>query len=117
MPAPSRLTSATPSIPRDPLDQPHRGRDVDAEIFVPGCEALNVLRMRIGMPAPTAGAIVCGWITFAPKYASSIASLYDISSMIFASGTRRGSPLMTPSTSVQMCTSLASSNAPKIEAE
>jgi hypothetical protein len=46
-----------------------------------------------------------------------MASLYDISSMIFASGTCRGSPLMTPSTSVQMCTSSASSNAPKIDAE
>ena len=89
----------------------------DAEIFVPGCVALNVLRIQSGMPRPTAGAIVCGWMTFAPKYASSMASLYDISSMILASGTWRGSPLMTPSTSVQMCTSSASSSAPKIDAE
>ena len=46
-----------------------------------------------------------------------IASLYDISSMILASGTRRGSPLITPSTSVQMWTSVASNSAPNIEPE
>ena len=37
--------------------------------------------------------------------------------MTFASGTRRGSALSTPSTSVQMWISSASSSAPKIEPE
>ena len=41
----------------------------------PAFSGANVLRIQIGMPLRTAGAIVCGWITFAPKYASSIASL------------------------------------------
>ena len=54
------------------------------------------------MPRPTAGAMVCGWMTLAPKYASSIASLYDSESMTWASGTRRGSADSTPSTSVQI---------------
>ena len=83
----------------------------------PGFCGANVLRIQIGMPRPTAGAIVCGWITLAPKYASSIASLYDSASMTFASGTRRGSADNTPSTSVQMWISLASSSEPKIEPE
>ena len=71
----------------------------------------------MGMSRPTAGAMVCGWITFAPKYASSMASLYESESMTVASGTRRGSADSTPSTSVQMWISLASSSAPKMEPE
>ena len=46
-----------------------------AQISVPAFSGANVLRIQIGIPFATAGAIVCGWITFAPKYASSIASL------------------------------------------
>ncbi len=42
---------------------------------VPGFCGANVLRIQIGISRPTAGAIVCGWMTLAPKYASSIASL------------------------------------------
>jgi hypothetical protein len=76
-----------------------------------------VLRIQIGIERPTAGAIVCGWITFAPKYASSIASLYDSESMTRAFGTRRGSADSTPSTSVQIWISAASSSEPKIEPE
>ncbi len=56
-------------------------------------------------------------MTFAPKYASSIASLYDSASMTWASGTSRGSALSTPSTSVQITISPASSSEPKIDAE
>ncbi len=59
MPAPSRFTSATLSTPLMPLTAAAREPD-DAEIFVPGCVALNVLRIHSGMPRPTAGAIVCG---------------------------------------------------------
>ena len=47
-------------------------------------------RKRVADPdrnvRPTAGAIVCGWITFAPKYASSIASLYESESMTWRIG-------------------------------
>ena len=46
-----------------------------------------------------------------------MASSYDISSSTRASGTRRGSALSTPSTSVQITTAEASSRAPKIDAE
>ena len=46
-----------------------------------------------------------------------MASLYDSESITCASGTRRGSADSTPSTSVQMWISAASSSAPKIEAE
>jgi hypothetical protein len=56
-------------------------------------------------------------MTLAPKYASSIASSYESESMTFASGTRPGSADNTPSTSVQMTISAASSNAPNIDAE
>ena len=56
-------------------------------------------------------------MTFAPKYASSIASLYESESITLASGTRRGSALSTPSTSVQITISSASSRSPKIDAE
>ena len=80
-----------------------------SQISVPAFSGANVLRIQIGMPLRTAGAIVCGWMTLAPKYASSIASLYESESMTFASGTRRGSALSTPSTSVQMWISSASS--------
>ena len=38
-----------------------------ASMRVPGCSGLNVLRMKIGRPRAIAGAIVCGWITLAPK--------------------------------------------------
>ena len=73
MPAPSRLTSATRSMQVMPLTAIS---EVGlAQISVPAFSGANVLRIQIGMPFSTAGAIVCGWITFAPKYASSIASL------------------------------------------
>ena len=83
---------------------------------VPGCSGRNVLRMMIGSPRSTAGAIVLGWMTFAPKYASSIASLYDSASSVTASGTRRGFALITPSTSVQIWISSASRSAANIDA-
>ncbi len=46
-----------------------------AQMSVPGFSGAKVLRIQIGMPRPIAGAMVCGWMTLAPKYASSIASL------------------------------------------
>ena len=38
-----------------------------AQITVPGFSGAKVLRIQIGIPRATAGAIVCGWITLAPK--------------------------------------------------
>ena len=73
MPAPSRLTSAMFSMLVMPLTGSSRvGR---AQISVPGFSGAKVLRIQIGISRPTAGAMVCGWMTLAPKYASSIASL------------------------------------------
>ena len=73
MPAPSRFTSATRSMQVMPLTA--IAEVGFAQISVPAFSGAKVLRIQIGMPFSTAGAIVCGWITFAPKYASSIASL------------------------------------------
>ena len=73
MPAPSRLTSATASMVVMPLT--FRAEVGCAQISVPGFVAANVFLMTIGISRVTAGAIVCGWMTLAPKYASSMASL------------------------------------------
>ena len=107
MPAPSTFTIAMFSM----LVMPLTGSlELGfAQISEPCFSGAKVLRIQMGMPRPTAGAMVCGWITLAPKYASSMASLYDSESMTLASGTRRGSADSTPSTSVQMWISLASS--------
>ena len=115
MPVPSTLISATPSMLVMPLTG--CGESGSAQMSVPGFSGANVFLIQIGIRRLTAGAIVCGWITFAPKCASSIASLYESESMIVASGTRRGSALRTPSTSVQITISEASSSAPKIDPE
>ncbi len=115
MPAPSMFSSAMPSIVVMPFTMSCDSGF--AQISVPGFSGANVLRIQMGIERPTAGAIVCGWMTFAPKYASSIASLYDSESITCAFGTRRGSAESTPSTSVQMWISAASSSAPKIEPE
>ena len=40
---------------------------VSCVIVVPASDGANVLRIRTGMPASTAGSTVRGWITFAPK--------------------------------------------------
>ena len=73
MPVPSRLTSATRSM----LVMPLTGSCESgcAQISVPTFSGAKVLRIQIGMLSLTAGAMVCGWMTLAPKYASSIASL------------------------------------------
>jgi hypothetical protein len=55
--------------------------------------------------------------TFAPKYASSQASLYETNGTTIASFTTRGSAEYTPETSVQMVHSLADSNLAKMDAE
>ena len=84
MPAPSRLTSAMRSIVVMPLTS---GSGSERSwISVPGLSAANVFLIQIGMRFCTAGAIVAGWITLAPKYASSIASLYESVAITCASG-------------------------------
>ena len=73
IPAPSRLISATSSIVVMPFTA---SDDVGrAQIRVAGLPGAKVLRIQMGISRPTAGAIVWGWITLAPKYASSMASL------------------------------------------
>ena len=54
------------------------------------------------MPRATAGRIVAGWSTFAPKNASSAASAELTSGTSRAAGTTRGSAVRMPSTSVQI---------------
>jgi hypothetical protein len=69
------------------------------------------------MRASTAGWIVAGWSTLAPKAASSAASAKLSSGMGRASGTMRGSQVSTPSKSVQIWTYTAPRAAPKSAAE
>lgn len=40
---------------------------LEVKILVPGKAGLKVFFMKMGTPAETAGCIVFGWITFAPK--------------------------------------------------
>ncbi len=85
MPAPSRLTSATCVDAGDAL---HR-RAASAAWRRSACRASRARTCcgsRSGCLFVTAGAMVCGWITLAPKYASSIASLYDSESMTLRVG-------------------------------
>ena len=64
-----------------------------------------------------AGSVVRGCSTFAPKYDSSHASLYESVSRQTASLTFLGSAEYTPSTSVQIVIFAAMSIAPKMVAE
>ena len=73
--------------------------------------------MRTGMPEPTAGRIVLGCSTFAPKYASSEASSKLSRETTRGAATTRGSAVSMPSTSVQIWISSAPSPAPKSAAE
>ena len=84
---------------------------------VPGAVGLSVLRMPTGMPFSTAGLMVAGWRTFAPKYASSAASAKLTSGSTFALRTTRGSTVSMPSTSVQIWMASAGRAAPMMEAE
>jgi hypothetical protein len=87
-----------------------------AVITVPGCAGSKVFFTRTGMPARTAGWMVLGCSTLAPKYASSAASSKDSAGMVWASGTTRGSALITPGTSVQISISSAPMAAPRMAA-
>mmetsp|Transcript_31783 Transcript_31783/g.92314 ORF Transcript_31783/g.92314 Transcript_31783/m.92314 type:complete len:339 (-) Transcript_31783:774-1790(-) len=81
MPVPATLTSAMLSIVEKPATQLFR-RTVSSEgtkIRVPDASGLKVFLMKMGIRALIAGSMVFGWITFAPKYASSMASLYETS--------------------------------------
>ena len=46
----------------------------DSQMSDPALSGANVVQIQIGIRFSTAGAMVCGWMTLAPKYASSIAS-------------------------------------------
>ncbi len=84
---------------------------------VPVPSGFRELKMNTGMPFRTAGAIVLGCSTFAPKLASSAASSNRMCAMRRASGTTRGSAVSIPSTSVQISMASASIAAPKSDAE
>ena len=65
IPAPSTLTSATLSMLVMPLTA---WLDAGAaQISVPAFSGANVLRIQMGICLATAGAMVCGWMTLAPK--------------------------------------------------
>jgi hypothetical protein len=48
-----------------PLTAP--SASIVAPMIVPGDSGAKLLRMQMGMPCSIAGAIVCGWMTRAPK--------------------------------------------------
>ena len=67
------MTSAMPPIAVIPLMS--FAAAGAAMMRLPACEGLKVLRMTTGMSLSMTGPSVCGWMTLAPKYASSMASL------------------------------------------
>jgi hypothetical protein len=73
-----------------------------AVIIVPAASAFLELRMRTGILRSTAGRIVLGCSTFAPKYASSAASANDSCGTSRGAAMTRGSAVSMPSTSVQI---------------
>mgnify|MGYP007103394881 CR=1 FL=1 len=111
------LTVSTVTGPR--LARAVMGRPVrtSAEMVVKRPSGFWVWRTVTGMRASTAGWMVAGCSTLAPKAANSAASAKLRSGMGRASGTMRGSQVSTPSTSVQICTSSATRAAPKRAAE
>jgi hypothetical protein len=83
---------------------------------VPFPAGFSELNTNTGIPRRTAGAIVFGCSTFAPKLASSAASSNRMCSISLASSTTRGSAVSIPSTSVQISMASASSAAPSSDA-
>ena len=73
-----------------------------AVMTLPVPSGLRELRMRTGMSCSTAGRIVAGCSTLAPKYASSAASANDRCGTRRGVATTRGSAVSMPSTSVQI---------------
>ena len=113
-PPPASVTSATPGTLATPRTGcPASGPAPRAETTVPGASGRNVLRTWIGTPAASAGAIVGGKRTLAPKCAISAASAYVMSGIGNASSTSRGSAVSTPSTSVQISMRSAPRAAPR----
>ena len=84
---------------------------------VPALSGLREFRIRTGIFLATAGRIVLGCSTFAPKYASSDASANESCDTSRGSGTTLGSAVSIPSTSVQIWISATPTHAPKIAAE
>ncbi len=116
MPGPETSSSAAPRI----SERPRAGRpDAAAPAWtrVPGRSGARLLRTRSGIPCARTGAMVRGCRTLAPKCASSMASSKLSSARQAAVGTTRGSAVKTPSTSVQISSSRASSAAAARAAE
>ncbi len=65
IPAPSMLRMASPVKVVTPFTGV--ATSVCAQMRVPGCAGLKVERAMMAMSRAMAGAMVCGWITFAPK--------------------------------------------------
>src|SRR5688500_15790601 len=86
-------------------------------ISVPRACARCEFRIRTGMLRATAGWMVEGCSTFAPKYASSDASANDRCGTTCGFFTMRGSAVSMPSTSVQIWISPAPGLAPTMAAE
>mmetsp|Transcript_101055 Transcript_101055/g.253427 ORF Transcript_101055/g.253427 Transcript_101055/m.253427 type:complete len:202 (-) Transcript_101055:882-1487(-) len=90
---------------------------ISATMRVPGSCGLMELRTLMGTLANHAGRMAAGCTTLAPKVDSSAASSKVSTPTGRAAGTTRGSVVMTPLTSFQICTSEARSAAPITVAE
>jgi hypothetical protein len=93
--------TVTPRLHASAVSSPALPRP-SAVIFVPVTSGRRELRIRTGMFIATAGRIVLGCNTFAPKYASSEASANESCGTSRGSETTRGSAVSIPSTSVQI---------------
>mmetsp|Transcript_39217 Transcript_39217/g.94378 ORF Transcript_39217/g.94378 Transcript_39217/m.94378 type:complete len:292 (+) Transcript_39217:1359-2234(+) len=84
---------------------------------VPSNPGLKIFRTYTGMFESMHGTIALGCRTWAPKYASSMASSYLREDMLKASGTRRGSAVYTPSVFFHMVTRAEPTSFAKMVAE
>src|SRR5664280_765304 len=116
LPTKSAVTPLRMAIARTPVPL------ASCRTTVPAPSGRNEFLTTTGIPRATAGRIVAGWRTLAPKNASSAASAELTSGTRRAWGTSRGSAVRMPSTSVQISMAPTSrpasfSAAPKSAAE
>src|SRR5262245_66666145 len=106
MPRPSTDTNVIPVIDVTVLTL-YWCVGVSPVMSVPAKSGAKVFLIRIGIFSSTAGMIVCGCNTFAPKYDISADSLYETRSSTRAPGTLPGAAVMTPLTSAHIWSSSA----------
>ena len=97
----SMFTEQKPFLPAMPVITKRDFWQVLPTIQVPSSSGALVLRMLMGMPCWRTGKMASSWSTGTPMYASSLSSLYVITSMASGLSMIRGSAIRKPDTSVQ----------------